>query len=84
MTIILCGRKKKGKMMKMYCVIMENVIPVPLSPQSDSSAGLKVKEFDTEQEAVDFAKSVRNNCGHVYIKNTKTDEQIGEFFREDQ
>ena len=67
----------------MYWVIMENTTPVPLSPQSDPPIGLKMKKFDTEQEAVDFAKSVRNNWVHVYIKNTKTNEQVGEFYGDD-
>ena len=67
----------------MYWVIMENTTPVPLSPRSDPTIGLETKKFDIEQEAVDFAKSVRNNWDHVYIKNTKTNELVREFYGDD-
>ena len=70
--------------MKMYQVIMENSQVVPLIPLSDPPLnGLKIEQFDTEQEAVDFAKSVRNNWENVYIKKTGSDKRIREFNGDD-
>lgn len=70
--------------MKMYQVIMENSQVVPLIPLSDPPLnGLKIEQFDTEQEAVDFAKSVRNNWEHVYIRKTRSDKLVREFYGDD-
>ena len=69
--------------MKKYWVIMENIKPEPLNPLSDPPFGQERKEFDTEQEAVDFAESIRKNWDHVYIKNTETNKLIREIYGND-
>ncbi len=61
---------------------MYDLALVPLS-QNPNPRPAKIKKFDTEQEAIVFAKSERKNWQRVCVHKTGTDKEIVAFQGDD-
>ena len=68
--------------MKAYCVFMYDLALVPLS-ENPNPRPAKIKNFDTEQLAIDFAKSERKKWDRVTVHKTGTDKAIVAFHGDD-
>ena len=67
--------------MKAYAVDMHQKGIIPLN--QEPPAEVKTKGFDTEQEALDFAKDVKNNYDLVRVRKTVPEKVIAEFSKDD-
>ena len=65
--------------MKAYQVSMFNASVVPLSQNTNPPAGCESKEFDDKHDAIEFAKSVRNDWEQVDVCQTQTNKEIVSF-----
>lgn len=69
-------------MKKAYHVFMYDLALVPLRENPDPRPA-KIKDFDTEKEAIDFAKSERKNWQRVCVHKTVEDKEIVAFHGND-